>query len=150
GIARRERHVVAALDHAGAAALAEQALHRDGDRQRRIRLVRMQCREQPGAAYAEDQEVRVAALGTACHGAAAHRAVVTPSEASTAARRESTSSRTVSYRLPPWLYMATSSGPKSRMRNFQSDSGLRSSRSTSSMRSIQVVSSAAVPPMMAR
>ena len=52
-----QRHVVAALDHARAAALAEQALHRDGDRERGIRLVRMQRGEQPRAAGAEDQDV---------------------------------------------------------------------------------------------
>ena len=53
----RERDVVAALDHARAAALAEQSLDRDGDRQRGIRRVRVQRGEEPGAAGAEDQDV---------------------------------------------------------------------------------------------
>ena len=44
----------------------------------------------------------------------------------------------------------TTSGPKPRTRNFHSDSGFRSSMSTSSIASTQVVSSAAVPPMIAR
>jgi len=48
------------------------------------------------------------------------------------------------------LSIATSNGPKSLMENFHSDSGLRSSRSTSSIRRIHVVSSAAAPPTMAR
>ncbi len=75
---------------------------------------------------------------------------LTPSPASTAARRAFASWLTTSKRLPPWLSIATSSGPKSRMRNFHNDSGFRSSRSTSSICSIQVVSSAAVPPTIAR
>src|SRR5262249_42866832 len=52
-----ERDVVAALHHARAAALAEQALHRDRDRERRIGLVRVQRGEEPRAARAEDQDV---------------------------------------------------------------------------------------------
>jgi hypothetical protein len=56
-VALRQRDVVAALDHARAAAFAEQALHRDGDGELRVVLVRMQCREQAGAAGAEDQNV---------------------------------------------------------------------------------------------
>ena len=56
-ILRRQRDVVAALHHAGAAAFAEQALHRDGDVQIGIGLFRMQRGEQPGAAGAEDKNV---------------------------------------------------------------------------------------------
>ena len=68
GVAGRERHVVAALHHARAAALAEQALHRDGDRRARApALVRMQRGEQARPARAEDEDVGVEALhaGTA-------------------------------------------------------------------------------------
>ena len=49
-VAGRKRDVVPALDHPRAAALAEQAFHRDGDRKRRVRLVRVQRGEQAGAA----------------------------------------------------------------------------------------------------
>ena len=56
-VARGERDVVAALDHARAAALAEQALDRHGDRELGSRLVRMQRREQARAAGAEDEDV---------------------------------------------------------------------------------------------
>ena len=62
GILRRQRDVVAALHHAGAAAFAEQALHRDGDVELRPRLLGVQRREQPGAAGAEDQDVGVEGL----------------------------------------------------------------------------------------
>src|SRR5690606_33419037 len=91
GVARGERDVVAALDHAGATALAEQALDRDGDRKRWIGLVGMQGGEEPCAARAEDQDVGIAALDSACRGRrgcwATHPASFTPREASTAARR---------------------------------------------------------------
>jgi hypothetical protein len=56
-VARVERHVVAALHHARAATLPEQTLGRDGDVEIGIRLVRMQRREQAGAAGAENQNV---------------------------------------------------------------------------------------------
>jgi hypothetical protein len=75
-IARRKRDVVAALHHARAAALAEQALHRDRDRQPGRSLVRVQRREQARAARAEDQDV----CGELLH-------ALTPRLASTAARR---------------------------------------------------------------
>src|SRR4029453_13352841 len=42
GVARRERGVIPALNHARAPALAEEALYRDGDGKLRIRLVRVQ------------------------------------------------------------------------------------------------------------
>ena len=58
-VAGRERDVVAALHHAGAAAFAEQALHRDGDVELGRRLLGVQRREQPGAAGAEDEDVGV-------------------------------------------------------------------------------------------
>ena len=53
----RERDVVAPLDHAGAAALAEQALDRDRDVECRRGLVGVQRGEQAGAAGTEDQDV---------------------------------------------------------------------------------------------
>ncbi len=62
GIAGRQRHVVAALHHAGAAAFAEQALDRDGDGEAGRGLLRMQRGEEPGAAGAEDQDVGGEAL----------------------------------------------------------------------------------------
>ena len=52
-----QRDVVAALHHARAAGLAEQPLGRDRDVEMRVGLMRMQRREQPGAAGAEDQNV---------------------------------------------------------------------------------------------
>src|SRR5690606_5558151 len=143
-IARCQGHVVAALDHARAPALSQQPLDGHGNVQARRRVVRMQRSEQPRAARPQDQHIRLAHLQAML----AHR--VTPRLASTAWRRSATSCATCSYSDAPWLSMATSNGPKSRMRNFHSDSGFRSSRSTSSMHSIHVVSRAAVPPTMAR
>ena len=58
-IARRQRDVVAALHHAGAAAFAEQALHGDGDVEIGIGFFGVQRREQAGAAGAEDKNVGV-------------------------------------------------------------------------------------------
>ena len=58
----RERDVVAALHHAGAAAFAEQALDRDGDVELGPRLLGMQRREQAGAAGAQDENVGVEGL----------------------------------------------------------------------------------------
>ena len=46
-IARRQCDVVAALDHPRAAAFAEQSLDGDRDRQRQVRLMRMQRGKQP-------------------------------------------------------------------------------------------------------
>ena len=57
-----QRDVVAALHHARAAAFAEQALGGDRDVEIGIGLMRMQRREQPGAAGAEDQNVGVEPL----------------------------------------------------------------------------------------
>ena len=56
-VAGIDRHVVAALHHAGAAAFAEEALTRDRDVEIGIGFERMQRRKQPGAAGAEDQNV---------------------------------------------------------------------------------------------
>ena len=56
-VAGRERDVVAALHHAGAAAFPEQALDRDRDLELGRRVLGMQRREQPGAAGAEDEDV---------------------------------------------------------------------------------------------
>ena len=61
-VARVERHVVAALHHARAAAFAEQALGRDRDVEIGIGLVGMQRREQTGAAGAENQNVGLEAF----------------------------------------------------------------------------------------
>ena len=58
-VAGIERHVVAALHHAGAAAFTEQALADDRDVEIGIGLEGMQRREQAGAARAEDQNVRI-------------------------------------------------------------------------------------------
>ena len=56
----RERDVVAALHHARAAALAEQAFHRDRDRSVGRRLVRVKRGKETRAARTEDQDVAVA------------------------------------------------------------------------------------------
>ena len=61
-VARVERHVVAALHHARAAAFPEQAFGRDGDVEIGIDLERMQRREQTGAARAENQNVGLEAF----------------------------------------------------------------------------------------
>jgi hypothetical protein len=53
----RQRHVVAALHHAGAARLAERALGRDGDVELGVGQGRVQRREQSGPAGTEDQDV---------------------------------------------------------------------------------------------
>src|SRR5690606_11868577 len=137
-----ERHVIAALHHACATAFAQQAFHGHGNVQRWIRIVGMQGGEQPRPARAQDEYVGGDDVEILHQFA--------PNEARTASRRLCTSLLTSSYKELPWLSMATSSGPKSRMRNFHSDSGFRSSRSTSSICSIQVVSNAAVPPTMPR
>jgi hypothetical protein len=76
-VAGGERDVVAALHHARAAALAEQALDRDRDRELRRGLVRVQRGEQPRAAGAEDQDV----------GRELEHYFVTPRLASACARR---------------------------------------------------------------
>src|SRR5262249_20351928 len=143
-IAGSERDVVAALDHARASAFAEQAFYRDGDVERRIGAMRVQCGEETGAARAENENVGANPLNVG------HIFVFTPNAASAAARFARASASTDSYRLPPRLSMATRNGPKPRMRNCHRLSGFRSSRSTSSIASIHVVSNAAVPPMIAR
>jgi hypothetical protein len=56
-IAGGERDVVAALDHARAAALPQEPLDRDRDVELRVRLVGVQRGEEAGAAGTEDQEV---------------------------------------------------------------------------------------------
>ena len=56
-VAGRQRHVVAALHHARAAAFPEQPLHRDGDVELRVPLFGMQRRQQASAAGAEDQDI---------------------------------------------------------------------------------------------
>src|SRR6185312_1138798 len=137
-IVRRQRDVVAALHHARAAAFAEQALDRDGDVEIGVGLLGVQRREQPGAAGAEDEDVGF------------ERVHAAPMLASTAARRAAASALTCACSELPCESIVTSSGPKPLMRNFHSDSGCRSSRSTSSIASIQVVSSAAAPPTMAK
>ena len=61
-VAGAEHRVVAALDHAGAAGAAEQALHRHRDRQVRRVIGRVQGGAEPGAARAQDQDVGVEAV----------------------------------------------------------------------------------------
>ncbi len=56
-IAGCERNVVSALNHARAAGFSEQALDRNRDLERGIGLVRVQRREQTGAARAENEDV---------------------------------------------------------------------------------------------
>jgi len=100
-VARRERHVVAALHHARAAALAEQALDRDCDRQLGRRLVRVQRGEQSGAARAENQDVAVDLAQRRFHGFAPRLSVgapgyLMPRLASAPARRDCAAAFTVS------------------------------------------------------
>ena len=57
-VAPVDRHVVAALHHAGATALAEQTLGGDRNGERRISGVGVQCSKQAGSARAEDQDIR--------------------------------------------------------------------------------------------
>jgi hypothetical protein len=59
---RRQRDVVAALHHAGAAAFAEQALHRDGDVEVGIGFFGVQRGEQARTAGAEDEDVSLESL----------------------------------------------------------------------------------------
>src|SRR6185295_6709595 len=143
GIAGRQRDVVSALHHPRAAALAEQPLHRHRHIERWRGLLRMQGREQSRAARAENQDIGVDAAE--CH--ALHAA---PMLLRIASRRLATSFWLSANSEPPCESMPTSSGPKCLMRNRHRLSGCRSSRSTSSISSIQVVSSAAAPPTMAR
>ena len=56
-VAGGERDVVASLNHARAAAFAEQTLDRDGDRQRRVRRLCVQRGEQARAARAQNENV---------------------------------------------------------------------------------------------
>ena len=93
GIAGRQGDVVAALDHAGAAAFAQQSLDRDGDGKIGPGLGGMERREQPGAARAQNQDVgpdRLRGLQTS-----------TPMRASAPARRSRARSWTAPYKLPP-------------------------------------------------
>ena len=85
GIAGRQGHVVAALDHARAAAFAEQALHRHGDGQIGRRRLGMKGGEKAGAAAAQDQDVGLQPPQPR-----------TPMDARAAARRPAASRRTVS------------------------------------------------------
>ncbi len=55
-----------------------------------------------------------------------------------------------SCRLPPWVSMATNSGPRPRTRNRQRHSGIRCSQYTASISSICRVSTEAAPPTTAR
>jgi len=56
-VAGGERDVVAALDHARAAALPQEPLDRDRDVELRVRGVRVQGGEEAGAAGTEDEEI---------------------------------------------------------------------------------------------
>ncbi len=91
-IAFGERDVVAALDHARAAALAEQALHGHRDRELGRRLLRMQRGEQAGTAGAEDEDVGLQPLHATSFMLAPQ--ALTPRLASTWARRACASSLT--------------------------------------------------------
>ena len=82
-VARRQRHVVAALHHARTAALAEEALHGHGDLQLRGSLMGVQRGEQPSTARAKNQDVRFAILDVRLQ-------TETPRLASAAARRSAT------------------------------------------------------------
>src|SRR3954471_16064113 len=104
GIAFGQRHVVAALHHARAAAFAEQALHRHRDLEPGRGLLRMQRRKQPGAAGAEDQDVGVDAADLHAHAA--------PMLFRTASRRLATSFWLSANSEPPCESMPTRSGPK--------------------------------------
>ena len=95
-VARRERNVVAALHHPRAAALAEQALDRDRDRQRGIGCMRVQRSEQARAPGAEDEDVGL----QPADGRSVQRAF-TPNAANARARLARASASTVAYRLPP-------------------------------------------------
>ena len=86
-VAGRERHIVAALHHAGAAALAEQALGGDGDIERRVGAVGVQGGEQPRTPGAEDQDV---ALHPLDHAKAAARKPKPASSARPPAARSAT------------------------------------------------------------
>jgi hypothetical protein len=96
-VALGECDVVAALDHPGAAALAQEALDGDGDGKRRIGLVRVKAQRR--ARRPPEPRIRMSVRWCATVGALIR--ALTPSEASTWARRAATSWRTVSYRLPP-------------------------------------------------
>ena len=56
-ITRTQRDVITTLHHARTAALAKQALDRDGDIEVRVSLAGMQRGEQAGAAAAENQDI---------------------------------------------------------------------------------------------
>ena len=111
GITLSNRNIIAALDHARAAAFAKQALHRNGDFQRGIADFGMKRGEQTRTTRAEYQNIRAAPCDLGGHHAA-------PSFSSTAWRRRAASSFTLANRLPPWLSIATSSGPKPFTRNL--------------------------------
>ena len=111
GITLGNRDIIAALDHARAAAFAEQALHSNGNLQRWIASFGVQGCKQPRAARTQHQNIRAAPRDLGWHHAA-------PSFSSTAWRRRAASSLTLAKRLPPWLSIATSSGPKPFMRNL--------------------------------
>ncbi len=83
GIARRQRHVVAALHHARAAAFAEQALDRDGDVEIGIGALRVQRGEQSRAPGTENQDVGIEPV----HASRGH--FNAPMRARTSSRRDS-------------------------------------------------------------
>ena len=62
GIAFSDRYVVAALDHARAATLTEEAFNRDGYVEVRVGLMRMQRGKQACATAADDQNVSIVPL----------------------------------------------------------------------------------------
>src|SRR5438045_2293482 len=86
-VAFGECDVVTALDHPRAAALAEQALDDDGDRQRGVGLMRMQRSKQSRSAGAQDEDVGRDTLYL--------HPPLTPRPCSTLARRACASPRTM-------------------------------------------------------
>ena len=70
-VARQHGGVVAALDHARTAALAQQPFDRDGDAQVGIGLQRVQGRKQTGTTGTENQDIGLVAFDR--HDAALNR-----------------------------------------------------------------------------
>ena len=67
-VAAAKRHIIAALNHAGAAAFSDQTLDRQRDlRAFRRALLGMQRGEQAGPARSQDQDVRVMPFKGGCH-----------------------------------------------------------------------------------
>src|SRR5262245_54791958 len=131
GIARRQRHVVTALHHARAAAFPEQALHGDGDVEIGICALGVQRGEEASAPSPEYEDIGIEPV----HCERGH--FNASMRARTSSRREAAAALMSRWSEPPCESIVTSSGPKPWMRNFHKHSGLSSSKSTSSIASIQ-------------